>query len=676
MDQNQAARRHGELCATLHRHNTLYHIHDRPEISDADYDRLFQELLQLEKAWPELATPSSPSRRIGAPPLKEFVSAGHSLPMLSLENAFNQKDLRDFDDRIKRFLASDDDIAYACEPKMDGVAVELVYRDGQLQVGSTRGDGYRGEDITENLRTLASIPLRLAADAPPLLEVRGEVYMELAAFQKLNQERQEEGLACFANPRNAAAGSLRQLDSAITARRPLQIFCYGTGLVEGDLPSGHRQLLEQLRHWGLRVNLEETRRARNIDEVLDFFDQLGKRREQLPYEIDGMVIKVNSLALQRELGEKTRTPRWAIACKFPPRQATTLIEDILLQVGRTGAITPVAQLRPVEVSGVTVSRASLHNWDEIARLDVRIGDTVVVERAGDVIPDLVRVITEQRTGTERVVPLPEHCPVCAGPVSRLPEEVVPRCQNNSCPARLREGLKHFVSRRAMDIEGLGQKTLDQLLEKKLVDNFADLYRLTREQLLGCARLADKSSDKLLAAIAASRERPLDRFLYALGIRHVGEHLAKVLAAQFGTLENLAKADHDQLLALHEIGPQVATSVRDFFSNQANRKLLRQLREVGVHPKSEEKRSGGPLAGNTFVFTGTLELFSRKEAQQQVERLGGRVSGSVSKKTDYLVAGAEAGSKLQRARQLDVAVLDEKEFQQFLERIGDHGKNQA
>jgi DNA ligase (NAD+) len=674
MDQTQAAVRHRQLCAELHRHNTLYHIHDRPEIGDAEYDQLFQELLQLESAFPELATPSSPSRRVGAPPLDKFESVAHSLPMLSLENAFDDQDMCDFDERIKRFLATEETIEYVCELKMDGVAVELVYRDGRLEVGATRGDGNTGERITENLRTIASIPLVLADDAPPLLEVRGEVYMELAAFQALNEERQEEGLANFANPRNAAAGSLRQLDSAITARRPLQIFCYGIGLLEGPLPDSHHQLLEQLTRWGLRVNLEQTRPVQGIDQVLAVYAELLQRRDQLPYEIDGMVVKVNSLALQRELGEKTRTPRWAIAYKFPPRQAITTIDDIVLQVGRTGAITPVAQLRPVEVSGVIVSRASLHNWDEIARLEVRIGDQVVVERAGDVIPDVVRVLVNERKGDERILPLPTSCPVCEGPVSRLEGEVVPRCQNSSCPARLREALKHFVARRAMDIDGLGQRTIDQLLERGLVENFADLYRLNREELLACERMGEKSTDKLLTAIAASKERPLARFLFALGIRQVGEHLAKLLAAQFGTLQELAAANREQLLALYEVGPQVADSVVDFFTNERNRQLLTELEAAGVRPQTGEKRSGGPLAGKTFVFTGTLEIFKRKEAQQLVEGLGGRASGSVSKKTDYLVAGRDAGSKLDRANELGVNVLSEEEFQQLLTGVINDGQD--
>jgi DNA ligase (NAD+) len=672
MNKDQAAVRYRELCAEIHRHDTLYHVYDRPEITDAAYDRLLRELLEIEGRFPELTSPTSPSLRVGAPPLDKFVSVAHSVPMLSLENAFDEQEMREFDERIRRFLAREETIEYVCEPKMDGVAVELVYRDGRLELGSTRGDGTTGEKITENLKTIPTIPLVLGETGPPLLEVRGEVYMDLAAFRALNREREEEGQPGFANPRNAAAGSLRQLDSAVTAKRPLQICCYGVGLVEGSLPATHYQLLEQLHRWGLRVHLDKIRLARGVDEVLAFYRELEETREQLPFEIDGLVVKVNSLDLQRELGEKTRTPRWAIAWKFPPRQAVTEVEDIVLQVGRTGAITPVARLRPVEVSGVTVSRASLHNWDEIARLDVRIGDRVVVERAGDVIPDVVQVLPEHRTGSERQVPLPETCPACGGPVVKLEGEVVPRCQELSCPARVLEALKHFVARRAMDIDGLGERTLVQLLDRGLVRSPADLYRLSRVELLSCERMGEKSSDNLLAAIAASKERSLDRFLYALGIRHVGEHLARVLARQFGSLEELAAADREQLLAIHEIGPQVADSVVDFFAKERNRQILDELRETGVVPRAEAKRTGGPLTGKTFVFTGTLVRFKRKEAQELVEQLGGRAAGSVSKKTDYLVAGDEAGSKLDRARELGVAVLSEEEFGQLLERMGENG----
>jgi DNA ligase (NAD+) len=674
MNKDQAAIRHRELCGELHRHNTLYHVYDQPEISDAAYDRMFRELQEIEKQFPELAGPTSPSQRIGAPPLDKFESVRHSLPMLSLENAFDEAEMREFDERIRRFLARNEPVAYVCEPKMDGVAVELVYRGGRLEIGSTRGDGVTGEKITENLKTIATVPLVLDEDCPSLLEVRGEVYMDLAAFRSLNREREEEGLAVFANPRNASAGSLRQLDSSITARRPLQICCYGVGQIDGPLPATHYRLLQQLHGWGLRVHMDRIRPARGIDEVVACFRELEKIREQLPFEIDGMVVKVDSLDLQRELGEKTRTPRWAIAWKFAPRQAVTEVEDIQLQVGRTGAITPVAHLRPVEVSGVTVSRASLHNWDEMERLDVRIGDQVVVERAGDVIPDVVRVLTEKRTGEERIVPLPETCPACGGPVVKLEGEVVPRCQELSCPARVLEALKHFVSRRAMDIDGLGEKTLEQLLQRGLVNSIVDLYRLTKEDLLGCERMGDKSSDNLLQAIEASKQRTLDRLLYALGIRHVGEHLARLLARQFGSLKELTTADREQLLAIHEVGPQVAESVVDFFAKERNRQILEELADLGVSPKAETRRAGGPLSGKSFVFTGSLVHFKRKEAQELVERHGGRAAGSVSKKTDYVVAGSDAGSKLDRARELGITILSEEEFGRMLERIGENGED--
>ncbi len=667
-----ARHRHRELSTVLHHHNYCYYVLDRPEITDAEYDRLFRELQELERAHPELLSPDSPSQRVGAAPLDRFEPLRHSLPMLSLENAFSADEIREFDARVKRFLARDSDLHYVCEMKLDGVAVELVYRDGRLVAGATRGDGSTGETITANLRTIPSLPLVLRCPAPALLEVRGEVFMEKKEFQDFNREREEEGQTTFANPRNATAGSLRQLDSRITARRPLQIFCYGVGLIEGAAPTSHLEMLEGLQSWGLRVNLTETRRTAGIKEVIDYYQDLAQRREELPYEIDGVVVKVDDLFLQRELGEKTRTPRWAIAWKFPPRQAVTVIEAIALQVGRTGAITPVAHLRPVEVSGVTVARASLHNWDEIARLDVRIGDQVVVERAGDVIPDVVEVLKERRRGDERAVALPESCPACGSPINCLAGEVVPRCQGLACPAQLRESLRHFGSRGAMDIDGLGERYVDQLLRLQLVSSVADLYRLTREDLFRFDRMGEKLAENLLEAIRKSRRRPLARFLYALGIRHVGEHLAKVLARQFGSLADLARASREELLAIHEIGPQVADSVVNFFAAPRNRQVLEQLAGAGVIPEAEARRAGGPLSGKTFVFTGGLPGLGRKDAQDLVEKLGGRAAGSVSKKTDYVVAGAEAGSKLEKARELGVPILSEADFFALLERTGSDG----
>ncbi|MBE0595894.1 MAG: NAD-dependent DNA ligase LigA, partial [Desulfuromonadales bacterium] len=593
--------------------------------------------------------------------LDKFEPVRHTFPMLSLENAMSATELGEFDERSRRFLGTREELDYLCELKMDGVAVELVYRQGGLALGSTRGDGTTGERITENLKTIPTIALLLQGDFPPLLEVRGEVYMDLADFQALNREREEAGEPVFANPRNATAGSLRQLDSAITARRPLKIACYGVGTIEGVEPSSQYELLQHLRRWGLRVLLEQTRLAHGIDEVMVFYQEQAARRETLPFEIDGVVVKVNDWRLQRELGEKSRSPRWAIAAKFPPRQAVTLIEEVVLQVGRTGAITPVACLRPVEVSGVTVSRASLHNWDEIARLGVKKGDRVVVERAGDVIPDVVKVLTEERTGTEEEIPLPEACPECGTPVTRLPGEVVPRCQGLSCPAQLKESIKHFASRQAMDIDGLGERYIDQLLRLELVRDVADLYRLRRENLFRFERMGEKLADNLLGAIAQSKQRSLPRFLYALGIRHVGIHNAKVLARHFGSLDELSRAGREELMTVHEIGPQVADSVLGFFASPRNRDVLERLRSAGVIPEESVRRGGGPLAGKTFVFTGSLSRFSRKEAQERVEKLGARAAGSVSKKTDYVVAGEEAGSKLERAQELKVAILDEEEF---------------
>jgi len=661
MNIQEATQRHLELCELLHRHNHLYHSLDRPEISDSRYDALFRELLELEARYPRLRTETSPSRRVGAAPVAKFEPVAHSVPMLSLENAGSLEELREFDARIKRALGRRENLTYVCEPKMDGVAVELVYRGGRFSLGSTRGDGTTGENITDNLRTIAQIPLRLQPPAPELLEVRGEVYMELENFRLLNERRTEEGETVFANPRNATAGSLRQLDSKLSARRPLCIFCYGIGRMEGEAPDSHAEMLGHLQSLGLRVNAPMTLTRDSVEGVWEYFRQLEARRDSLPFEIDGMVVKVDSRALQQELGEKSRTPRWAVALKFPPRQAVTRVEDIRMQVGRTGAITPVAHLSPVEVGGVMVSRASLHNWDEIERLGVRIGDRVVVERAGDVIPDLVRVLLEERTGDERELPAPQSCPACGSPVSRLEGEVVPRCQGLSCPARLKEGIKHFASRRAMDIEGLGDRYVDQMLALNLVQSVADLYKLSREDLFQFERMGERLADKLLAAIGQSRSRPLERLLFALGIRHVGEHVAKILARHFGSLEALSEATGEELCALHEIGPQVAQSLTGFFASARNKEILRSLKESGIDPESDTRISSDLLAGRTFVFTGTLSRLSRQEAQSRVEALGGRASNSVSKRTGFVVAGQDAGSKLTKARELGVTVLSEEEF---------------
>ena len=668
MDRAAAQKRMDFLYTEIARHNRLYYEEDRPEISDADYDSLFRELQRLEDRYPELARPDSPTARVGGKALEKFGQVVHRIPMLSLDNAFGEEDIADFDRRIRKELGLADgaEIAYACEPKMDGLAVELVYENGIFTQGSTRGDGETGEDITANLKTVRDIPLRLnTANPPRLLEVRGEVYLPLEPFRRLNAEREENGEPPFANPRNAAAGSLRQLDPKITARRPLAIFCYAPGMVEGTSFYSQSAFLETIASAGLPKN-PLVQRVSGIPGIIDFYTRLQEQRDTLPYEIDGVVVKVDDFALQRELGAKSRSPRWAIAWKFPPRQAVTVVEDIVPSVGRTGVITPTANLRPVEVSGVTVSRATLHNWEEMERKDIRIGDTVVIERAGDVIPAVVRVLTEKRSGSERPLPIPATCPECGSPVVKIPDEVAVRCLGLSCPAQIRESIIHFASRHAMDIDGLGEKYIDQLLRLGLVHDVADLYDLTTADLMRFERMGDKLAENLLGAIAASKSRDLATFIFALGIRHVGAQTAKLLAAAFGSLEHLMAASEEELQAVREIGPQVARSITAFFGGSENRRIIERLLAAGVSPSVAEKRVGGRFTGTTFVFTGSLERFSRSEAQKMVEAQGGHAAGSVSKKTDYVVAGSEAGSKLDKARNLGVTVLSEEAFLKMME----------
>ena len=655
--------RHTELCNEITRHNRLYHELDQPEITDAEYDALFRELLEIEEQYPELVTADSPSQRVGSRPSEKFTPVEHVVPMLSLKNAKNAEDFYEFDASLRKtFLARSEELEYACEMKMDGVAIELTYEKGQLTRASTRGDGLVGEDITENVRTIADIPQTLTAPCPEILDVRGEIYIDLADFQTLNRTQEENGQKTFANPRNAAAGSLRQLDANITAQRPLRIFCYGIGRMQGATTNTQVETLQHLEKLGLRVNLKDTTVALGADAVINTFNDLQERRETLPFEIDGVVVKVNDRALQEELGMVSRSPRWAIALKFPPRQEHTIVEDIGLQVGRTGAITPVAHLKPVTVSGVTVSRASLHNWDEIKRLDIRVGDHVIVERAGDVIPDVVKVLTDKRTGKERQIPLPTECPECGTPVQKNPDEVVPRCNNPQCPAQVIESFKHFVSRDAMDIESLGVKQLKQLLDTGRIRDVADLYLLSKEDLFTMERMGDTLAEKLLRSIEASKNRPLSRLLFGLGIRHVGRNTARILAKRFASLDELAKCTAGQLVAIHEIGDKVAESIVDYFSNQEKQLLLRKLQQAGVEPQGEVViRQDGPLTGKTFVITGTLSKLSRKEAEELVEQLGGRASGSVSNRTDYVVAGENAGSKLAKAQKLGLQILDEEAF---------------
>ena len=655
-----------ELRDQIHYHNYRYYVLDDPVISDAEFDKLLRELSRLEADYPGLIAPDSPTQRVGAAPLDKFETVPHRLPMLSLENAFSEAEAREFEDRLKRFLRTTEGFDYVVEPKMDGVAVELVYERGHFQVGSTRGDGYRGENVTQNLKTIHTIPLKLlSGELPPpdLLEVRGEVYMDLTEFNQLNDERLAKGEPAFANPRNAAAGSLRQLDPAITAARPLKIFCYGLGQVEGRSFQNHWEVLTSLKAWGLRVNPLIERRQ-GIEAAIQYHRDLEHRRHGLPYEIDGVVIKVNDLALQERLGTKARSPRWALAYKFAATQATTRVRDIVVNVGRTGAITPMAVMEPVEVGGVTVSRATLHNEDEVARKDVRVGDTVLIQRAGDVIPEVVKVILEERPAATQPFKMPSICPVCGTPLVRPAREAVTRCPNPDCLGALRRGILHFASKTAMDIDGLGEKIIDLLIDQGLVKKIPDLYRLSEADLVPLERFAEKSAQNLVAAIKASQTVPLARFIYALGIRYVGEATALLLAQHFQTFEALRHAKEEELLQIEGIGPQVAKGIREFFENKKNQELLDEL--LGkITIAKPEKPAASPLAGKTFVFTGGLTHFSREEAKAQVSARGGKVSSSVSAKTDYVVVGADPGSKYAKARDLGVTTLDEDAFEELL-----------
>ncbi len=654
-----------ELRKKIHYHNYRYYVLNEPEISDAEYDRLFKALEELEAKYPELITLDSPTQRVGAKPLTEFGTYEHSIPMLSLNSVTTASEVREFDKRVKRTLGSEEEVEYVVEPKIDGLAMELVYRNGVFHVGSTRGDGKTGENITQNLRTVKTIPLRILLNARPLplLEVRGEVFMPVGKFKELNTELGKRGMKMFANPRNAAAGSVRQLDPKVTAARPLDFFTYGLGRVEGQEFSTHWDILEYLREIGFKVS-PLVRRFNALEDVIKYHEDVNARRAELDYEIDGIVMKVNSIAQQDRLGTISRSPRWAIAYKFPAREEFTRVNDIVVQVGRTGALTPVAVLEPVQISGVTVSRATLHNEDELQRKEVRIGDTVVVERAGDVIPEVVSVIKSKRTGAEREFKMPDRCPVCGAAV--LKEGPIVRCIGVSCSAQLKERIKHFASLRAMNIEGLGEKVIEQLVDKKAVSDAADLFFLTRRDLLKLERMGDKSARNLLKAIEKSKETTFSRFVYALGIRHVGVHTASLLADNFRDLESLRNASYDDLVLIPDIGPEVAKSVLLFFEQESTNELLDKLERAGVWYDKTGKvaEEVKVLAGKTFVFSGRISM-SREEAKSVVERLGGKVASSVSKKTDYVVAGAEAGSKLEKAVQLGVKVIAEQEFREIV-----------
>jgi DNA ligase (NAD+) len=662
-----------QLRAALDDHNYYYYVLDDPRIPDAEYDRLFRELQTLEADYPELATDNSPTRRVGSAAETSFEEITHRLPMLSLDNAFSDDELRDFDRRVRDRLATEDPVEYVCEPKLDGLAVSLHYEQGVLTRAATRGDGYTGEDITANIRTIPSVPLTLRGDDyPDLVEVRGEVYMPKAGFEQLNRRLAEQGEKPFVNPRNAAAGSLRQKKSTVTAKRPLELCAYSMAVTdESLLPETHWESLQRVRGWGFRIN-PEMRKAKGVEACLEAYQELMAKRDTLPYEIDGIVFKVNRLDLQQQLGFVSRAPRWAIAHKFPAQEELTVIEDVEFQVGRTGAVTPVARLKPVFVGGVTVSNATLHNMDEIRRLDVHIGDTVFIRRAGDVIPQVVKVVPEKRPKGAAEVVMPSQCPVCDSDIVQIEGEAVARCSGGLyCPAQRKEAIRHYASRKAMDIEGLGDRLIEVLVDEGMVNTVADLYRLTKFQLSSLDRMGDKSAGNLVAAIDRARKPVLWRFLYALGIREVGEATAKSLASHFGTLEAISAADDEALQAVPDVGPIVAGHIRSFFDQPHNQETLQALKDTGVSWQEEQvvPAEAKPLAGETWVLTGTLSQMTRDQAKEKLEKLGAKVAGSVSKKTACVVAGEAAGSKLTKAEQLGVPVLDEEGLLALLEEHG-------
>jgi DNA ligase (NAD+) len=638
-----------------------YYVLDDPTVPDSEYDRVFRALQALEQAHPALISKDSPTQRVGGLPLKTFSSITHRVPMLSLNNALDEEEAIAFDRRVREGLGLTD-VEYAVEPKFDGLAITLTYEHGVFVQGATRGDGFTGEDVTANLRTIRALPMRLNTPNPPaLFEVRGEVLMLKQDFERLNQAQEARGDKRFANPRNAAAGSLRQLDPNITANRPLTFFAYGLGAVDGmPVPPTHSAVMDLLATFRLPVARERST-VSGLQGLLDYYNAIGTKRQSLPYDIDGVVYKVNHLRQQEELGFVSRAPRWAIAHKFPAQEALTEVLDITVQVGRTGAITPVARLKPVFVGGVTVTNATLHNEDEVRRKDVHIGDTVSVRRAGDVIPEVVNIVAERRPSDARAFVMPSACPICGSHIVRLQDEAVARCSGGLfCPAQRKQAILHFASRRAMDVEGLGDKLVDQLVDNSLVHTLSDIYRLDMTTLSGLERMAEKSAQNILDALEKSKSTTLARFIYALGIRNVGEATAKDLARHFGNLQHLQSADIEQLLEVSDVGPIVAESIRDFFSEQHNREVIAQLIDAGVHWQDTEGRgtTTGHLSGKTLVLTGTLPTMSRDKAKELIEAAGGKVSGSVSKKTDYVVAGAEAGSKLDKAQELGVPILDE------------------
>lgn len=667
----QVLREYEQLKDELNQHNHRYYVLDDPSVPDSEYDRLMRRLQEIEQQHPQLLSADSPSQRVGGEALQAFTQVSHAVAMLSLDNAFNEEDLEAFDRRIKDRLNlnEEEQIEYACEPKLDGVAVSLLYENGLLVRGATRGDGQTGEDITANVRTINSIPLRLTGEGiPELLEVRGEIYLPRAGFEKINAIARDAGEKVFVNPRNAAAGSLRQLDSKITASRPLEMCAYSVGQYQGGtMPDSHMAMLDTLGQWGFKIN-RHVETVQGISDCESYYNRIEQQRDQLAYDIDGIVYKVNSLALQQRLGFVAKAPRWAIARKFPAQEEMTLLQDVEFQVGRTGAVTPVARLQPVFVGGVTVSNATLHNGDEIKRLGVCIGDTVIIRRAGDVIPQVAGVVMEKRPADARPVIFPENCPVCQSPVNRVEGEAVARCSGGLfCAAQSKQAIKHFASRKAMDIDGLGDKLVDLLVDEGLIYSVADLYELPVDKIAGLERMGEKSAANLIQSIENSKQTTLAKFLYALGIREVGEATGQTLAKSFGSLEAIISADQEALLEIDDVGPVVAYHIRDFFRNPDNLSIITALRESGVTWEDIDitDQDSQPLAGQTWVLTGTLEIMSRAEAKERLQDLGAKVAGSVSAKTNQVVAGPGAGSKLNKAQSLDIPVMDEAQFVEFL-----------
>jgi DNA ligase (NAD+) len=666
--KNKPQQRVEELREQIRFHNYRYYVLDDPQIPDAEYDRLLRELQVLEEAHPELISADSPTQRIGAKPLNAFGNVHHEVPMLSLDNAFDDEELSEFDRRVRERLDLEE-LEYTAEPKLDGLAVSLLYEHGILVRGATRGDGSTGEDITQNVRTIHSVPLRLMGDDyPHRLEVRGEVIISHTGFRTLNERAQQQGLKLFANPRNAAAGSLRQLDPRVAAGRPLEMYCYGVGLVAGgELPQRHSEMLERLRGWGLRV-YRGIERVSSLRACIDYYRTLEQQRDSLPFDIDGVVFKVDRLDFQQRLGFVARAPRWAIARKFPAQEELTRVVGIDVQVGRTGAITPVARLEPVFVGGVTVTNATLHNEDEVRRKDVHIGDTVIVRRAGDVIPEVVSVLAERRPGNAKAFVMPTRCPVCGSDIEKVEGEAVARCTGGLyCEAQRKEAIRHFASRRAMDIEGLGDKLVEQLVEHKLIDDVAGLYDLDAESVANLERMGEKSAHNLIAALEKSKQTTLDRFLYALGIREVGEATARSLAREFGDLDALIEATQERLEAIPDIGPIVAAHIVRFFQQPHNLEVIEKLRDrAKLSWPVSEKATHQPLQGNSYVLTGSLSSMTRDEAKHRLQELGAKVSGSVSSKTTAVIAGEKPGSKLRKAESLGIAVLSEQDLVQLLQ----------